>query len=223
VHKDADLNLAARQTAVAAFALSGQSCVSTQRILVHESVEQELSERLVEAAEKLRPGDPFDEASGIGPLVNEEAAIRVASWVEESVAAGAQLLCGGRRSGAYLAPTLIAEPKNGTRVLSEEIFGPVASITAYRELEEAIGVANAAPWGLKAGIFTSSLAVALLAVRELQYGAVNVNAPSRFRVIHEPYGGVKQSGWGREGPHYAIRAMTTEKMVSFAPVDWPDA
>jgi acyl-CoA reductase-like NAD-dependent aldehyde dehydrogenase len=221
VHRDAALDLAVRQTTVAALALSGQSCVSTQRIFVHEEVATEFSRSLVKAFEGIKPGDPFDEASGIGPLVSEDAATRVADWITEAVAAGAEMLCGGLRREAYLDPTVLADPPTGSRVVCEEIFGPVVSITAYGKLEEAVGMANDTPWGLKAGVFTSSLAVALMAVHELQFGAVNVNAPSRFRLPHEPYGGVKQSGWGREGPKYATLAMTAERMVSVAPVDWP--
>jgi acyl-CoA reductase-like NAD-dependent aldehyde dehydrogenase len=117
---------------------------------------------------------------------------------------------------------VLAEPKATSRVVCEEVFGPVVSITAYSRFEDVVALANGTPGGLKAGVFTSSLAVALLAVKELQFGSVNINAPSRFRLAHEPYGGVKQSGWGREGPLYAVRAMTAERMVSFAPVDRPE-
>jgi acyl-CoA reductase-like NAD-dependent aldehyde dehydrogenase len=220
---DADMSRAVSQTVVAAFALTGQSCASTQRIFVHKDASGEFTQRFVEAARAVKAGDPFDEASGIGPLVSEEAARRVADWVSEAVAAGARLLCGGERRGAYLGPTVLAEPTGGSRVLCEEVFGPVVSITAYSRFEDAVAMANGTPWGLKAGVFTSSLAVALMAVNELQFGSVNVNAPSRFRLVHEPYGSVKQSGWGREGPRQAVRAMTAERMVSFAPVDWPEA
>ena len=188
---------------------------------VHQDVSGEFTRRFVDASRELKPGDPFDEASGIGPLVSEEAASRVADWVSEAVTSGAELLCGGQRRGAYLEPTVLAEPEATSRVVCEEVFGPVVSITAYSHVEDAVATANGTPGGLKAGVFTSSLAIALMAAKELQFGSVNVNAPSRFRVAHEPYGGVRQSGWGREGPLYAIRAMTAERMVSFAPVDWP--
>lgn len=223
VHRDADVSVAVSQTAVAAFALSGQSCVSTQRVLVHEEVAAEFTDGLVKAAEKLQPGDPFDDASGLGPLVTEEAAVRVGKWVEEAVAGGARLLCGGQRSGAYFDPTVLAEMGTVWAAPCEEVFGPVAGVMTYSRLEDAITVANDTPWGLKAGIFTSSLPAALLAVSELQFGSVNVNGPSRFRVVHEPYGGVKQSGWGREGPRYAVQAMTAERMVSFTDTARPGA
>jgi acyl-CoA reductase-like NAD-dependent aldehyde dehydrogenase len=222
VHRDADLALAVSQTVVAAFALTGQSCASTQRIFVHQDVSSEFTRRFVDAVREVKPGDPFDEASGIGPLVSEEAATRVADWVSEAVTAGAKLLCGGGRQRAYLEPTVLAEPEATSRVVCEEVFGPVVSITAYSRFEDVVALANGTPGGLKAGVFTSSLAVALLAVTELQFGSVNINAPSRFRLAHEPYGGVKQSGWGREGPLYAVRAMTAERMVSFTPVDRPE-
>ena len=216
VHRDADIGQAVSQTVTAAFALSGQSCVSTQRILVHQEVAEAFTAGFVEAAAKLRPGDPFDQASSLGPLVTDESAARVQSWVEEAIVDGAELLCGGQRDGAYLEATVLREPARSSRVLCDEIFGPVVSVMAYSKLGDAISAANSTPWGLKAGIFTSSVTTALRAVNELQFGSVNVNGPSRFRLIHEPYGGVKNSGWGREGPRYAVRAMTAERMVSFA-------
>jgi acyl-CoA reductase-like NAD-dependent aldehyde dehydrogenase len=222
VHRDADLEAAVSQTVAAGFALTGQSCVSTQKILVHEQVLDDFTVALVEAASKLRPGDPFDPSSGIGPLVNEAAAVRVEGWVKEAVAEGAELLCGGTRDGAYLEPTLLKEPSLTSRVVCEEIFGPVAVISSYSKIEDAVAAANDTPWGLKAGIFTSSIEVALMAARHLEFGGVNINGPTRFRLTHEPYGGVKQSGWGREGPRSAVQAMTAERLVGFAPVDWPN-
>ena len=222
VHRDADLGPAVNQTVVAGFALAGQSCASTQRIFVHDDVAAEFIDRFVTAVRELRAGDPFDESSGIAPLVTEDAAIRVAEWVSEAIVAGAKLLCGGRRQGAYLDPTVLGAPQITSRVICEEVFGPVVSITAYSRLEDAIAMANNTVGGLKAGIFTSSLAAALMAVQELQFGSVNINEPSRFRLAHEPYGGIKHSGWGREGPRYAVQAMTAERMVSIAPVSWPE-
>jgi acyl-CoA reductase-like NAD-dependent aldehyde dehydrogenase len=216
VHKDADLDAAVRDAVTAAFALNGQSCVSTQRILVHETVKSEFVNALVKCSQALRPGNPFDEASGVGPMISLDAARRIVAWVAEAVDGGGGLGCGGSREGAYVEPTVLVDPPADSRVLCEEVFGPVVSVTPYADLKEAISIANSTQFGLKAGIFTSSLSVALQAVRGLQFGGVNVNGPSRFRVLHEPYGGVKESGWGREGPRFAMEAMTALKMVSIA-------
>jgi acyl-CoA reductase-like NAD-dependent aldehyde dehydrogenase len=216
VHHDADLAVAVKQCAEAAFGLSGQSCISTQRIFVHEDVRKEFTANLVEAATSRRPGDPWDSKTGVGPLIDEASAIRIEQWVNEAVDAGAELLCGGAREGAFYEPTVLATVPPDQKVCREEVFGPVVILVPYTEIDEAIAQANDTPWGLKAGVFTGSLDVALKAARELEYGTVNVNGASRSRVDQEPSGGVKQSGWGKEGPRYAILEMTDERMISIA-------
>jgi acyl-CoA reductase-like NAD-dependent aldehyde dehydrogenase len=216
VHHDADLSAAVTQCAEAAFGLTGQSCISTQRLLVHSSVMDEFTQGLVEAARARTPGDPWDEKTTLGPLLDEQSAVRVQSWIDEAVEAGAELLCGGARRGNFLEATVLAGVRPDMKVACEEIFGPVATITPYTDIDEAIAVANDTPWGLKAGVFTASLDVALKAAQGLEYGTVNVNGASRSRVDHEPSGGVKLSGWGKEGPRYAILEMTDERMVSIA-------
>lgn len=217
IHRDADLDSAVPQCVRAAFGLAGQSCVSTQRLYLHEEIADAFTERFVAAARALRPGDPRDESTDVGPLVNEAAAARVAEWIDEAVAGGATLHCGGGRDGALLEPTVLSGVDPAMRVVCDEVFGPVVSILRYRDLDEAIAAANASPWGLKAGVFTASLDVALRAARELESGTVNVNAPSRSRTDIEPSGGIKRSGWGKEGPRWAIETMTRLTMVSLKP------
>lgn len=214
IHGDADLARAIPQCVGAAFALNGQSCVSTQRIYVQDSVYDDFLEALVLETRELHAGDPFDESSGIGPVLDEPTATRIESWITEATLAGARLACGGTRTGNLIEPTLIVQATPEMKVVCEEVFGPVAVVLRYGDLDEALAAANNTPWGLKCGIYTASLEVAIRAARELEYGTVNINGPSRSRVDHEPSGGAKLSGWGTEGPRYAIEDMTQLKMVS---------
>ena len=217
VHHDADLNAAVPQIAEASFGLTGQSCISTQRILVHEAVADTLESRLAQAARERRIGDPWDEATRLGPLIDAGAADRVEAWVAEAVALGAEIVCGGTRKLNYFDATVLKSVRPDMRICAEEVFGPVVSLIRYSDINNAIEQANATPWGLKVGVFTNSLDVALQAARELEFGTVNINGASRARVDHEPSGGVKMSGWGKEGPRYAIREMTNERMIAFHP------
>lgn len=217
VHADANVEAAVAGVVPGAFGLSGQSCVSVQRLYVHHSVFDTLEPMLVEKTKGLVVGDPRSPETDIGTLVNETAARRVAGWIEEAKAGGARVLCGGTRSGAVVEPTILVDVKKDHRVMCDEVFGPTLAITPYTDLEEAIAAANASPWGLQAGIYTESLDVAMRAARGLEVGGLNVNGPSRGRTDFQPYGGVKESGWGREGPRYAIEAMTDVRMVTLAP------
>lgn len=214
VHGDADLGRAVTQCVGAAFALNGQSCVSTQRIYVQSTIYDDFLSALVRETRELRAGDPFDEASGIGPVLDTPTADRIESWIREAVAEGAQIACGGGRSGNLIEPTILVGVTPQMKVVCDEIFGPVVTVLPYNDLSEALTAANDTPWGLKCGIFTASLEVAIRAARELEYGTVNINGPSRSRVDHEPSGGSKLSGWGTEGPRYAIEDMTQLKMIS---------
>ena len=218
VHHDANLEIAIGQLIEASFGLAGQSCISTQRIFVHERVAEKFTERFCEAARGRRSGSIWSDSTQVGPMISGAAAERVASWVDEAVAAGARLLCGGERDGAFYSATALADVPSTARVLCEEVFGPVVSIVPYTDIDLAFAQANDTPWGLKVGIFTNSLDVALRAARRLNFGTVNINGVSRSRVDQEPSGGVKQSGWGKEGPRHAIEEMTSERMISFAPV-----
>lgn len=214
VHHDAALAKAARLCADAAFGLTGQSCISTQRLLVHEDVFDSFIELLVADAVSRTTGDPWQESTRLGPMINAEAAARVQEWTDKAVAGGARRLCGGQRDGAYFPPTVLVDVQPDMQVMCDEVFGPVVCAVPYQDLGEAFAQANDTPWGLKAGIFTNSLDVALRAASELEYGTVNINGASRSRVDQEPSGGVKLSGWGKEGPRYAIREMTDERMIS---------
>jgi acyl-CoA reductase-like NAD-dependent aldehyde dehydrogenase len=217
VHHDADLDRAAKECLGAAFGLGGQSCISTQRIYVHRDVYDAFVERVVTDAMSITTGDPFDDGTGMGPMISEAAARRVEAWVQEAVAAGAVLRCGGQRKDSVVTPAVLTDVKHEMKVVCEEVFGPVVTISPYDEIDEAIRAANDSPWGLKSGVFTGSLAVALKAANQMEFGTVNINGPSRARVDHEPSGGTKQSGWGTEGPRYAIEAMSYVRMVSMAP------
>lgn len=218
VHKDADLERAARLVTAAAFGLSGQSCVSTQRVLVHAEVVDTFLDLFVKHTKSLRVGDPWDETTDIGPVLDAASADRVQTWVQQAVNDGATLVLGGTRDGCYIQPTILTNVTARMEVSCDEIFGPVAAVTTYDSLDHAIAQANDTPWGLKAGIFTESLDVALRAAQRLEYGTVNINAPSRSRLDQEPSGGTKASGWGREGPRYAMYEMTDVRMVSLPAV-----
>ena len=215
VHADApDLDHAAQSIALGSFAQAGQTCISTQRVLVHSAVAEDFTNRLLEATASLGTGDPLDEATVVGPLVSEAAAERVALWVDEAVSAGAQQLCGGVREGNNYAPTLLTEVTDDMRVWREEIFGPVATIAPYDELDDALASVNASRFGLQAGIFTADLQVALRAHRELEVGTVIVGDSPSYRADPlMPYGGWKDSGSGREGVRAAMQELTAVRSL----------
>lgn len=217
VHMDADLGVAVRECASGGFSNTGQSCNSVQRIYVHESIAGPFTEALVDAATRLRVGDPLDPATDVGTLVNLEAATRVEAWIDEARRGGARILCGGSRDGAIVPPTVITDVPDDARVVCEEVFGPVVVVLPYRDLDEAIDRANASAYGLQAAVFTTSLAVAFHVSERVQAGGVLVNRSTNFRLDHLPYGGVKGSGIGREGPAYATEEMTTLKLTLLDP------
>jgi acyl-CoA reductase-like NAD-dependent aldehyde dehydrogenase len=217
IHADANVERAASMCIAAAFGLSGQSCVSTQRLYVARSSMEAFLHAFLPLVDRLRLGDPMDPQTDLGPMVSEDAAARVEAWIHDAAGAGARILRGGARQGAALAPTVLTDVTPQMRVVCEEVFGPVVSVIPFDRVEDAIAAANDTPYGLQMGIFTSSLDVAMLAMRRLRAGAVVVNGPSRWRVYHMPYGGVKGSGWGREGPRYAIEDMTEQRLVVLGP------
>jgi acyl-CoA reductase-like NAD-dependent aldehyde dehydrogenase len=218
VHGDADLKKAVSQCIEASFGLTGQSCISTQRIFVQRPIYEEFTEQLVAGAKGRKTGNPLDPSTEMGPMINEETAARVEAWIREAIAAGAHLRCGGERHGTMVIPAVLTDVTSQMKVMCEEVFGPVVTVSPYDTLEEALRAANDTPWGLKAGIFTRSLDVALAAAKHLEYGTININAASRARTDQEPSGGIKLSGWGKEGPRYAIEEMTYLKMITIAPV-----
>ncbi|HEY0172482.1 MAG TPA: aldehyde dehydrogenase family protein, partial [Pyrinomonadaceae bacterium] len=217
VDETADVPYAAERTAASAFAYAGQVCISAQRVLVHESVAEEFTGRFVGLAESLKAGDPLDEATELSNMIDEAAARRAEGWIQEAVGAGARLLCGGRREGSLLAATVLAGVHGEMRVCSEEVFAPVATLQTFGDFEEALSEANATRYGLQAGVFTRETARALRAFRALDFGGVIVNDSPAFRVDNMPYGGVKLSGAGREGVHYAMEEMTEPRLIVIDP------
>ncbi len=216
VHSDGDWETAADKAQLHAFSHAGQSCISIQRILVHEDVAEAFTERLVANTAKLRVGDPLDPDTDVGPLITPGDRDRVKAWVDEAVAAGAGLLCGGELvdEGRCLAPTLLGSPPKDAKVWCEEIFGPVATIDTYAEFGEALEMANDSKFGLQAGVFTGDIGRGLQAARTLEFGGVLVNEVPTFRADQQPYGGVKDSGNTREGPAYAVVELTEERFVT---------
>jgi acyl-CoA reductase-like NAD-dependent aldehyde dehydrogenase len=216
VHADGDWEAAADKAKLHAFSHAGQSCISIQRVLVHEDVADAFTERFVANAESLRVGDPLDPETDVGPLISPADRDRVKGWVEEAVAAGAELLTGGELvdEGRCLAPTLLGSPPRDAKVWCEEIFGPVATVDRYSEFGEALRMANDSKFGLQAGVFTRDVGRGLEAAETLEFGGVLINEVPTFRADQMPYGGVKDSGNTREGPAYAVLELTEERLVT---------
>jgi acyl-CoA reductase-like NAD-dependent aldehyde dehydrogenase len=212
---DADLDAALPKIVNAAYRKAGQVCTSIQSLLVHDRLVDDVTRRLTELVRAVPFGDPSRDDTVCGPLINEDAAIRVEQWIDEALAKGAVRLAGGSRNGAVVPPTLLTNVDERMRVGCEEIFGPVMSITPFASLDDAIGKVNATPYGLASGIFTRRIDEAFKAIRRLDVGTVHINETSSSRVDMMPYGGSKDSGFGREGPHYAVREMSEERMVTF--------
>ena len=213
VDADTDLERVAGSMAQHAFSYAGQSCISVQRIYVQRQSFEPFLERFVPLVEALRLGDPGDEETDVGPVIDDDARQRILSWIDEARSAGADILTGGDLDGDLIRPTVIANAAPELKVSCEEVFGPVCTVIAYDSLEEAIELANGTRYGLQAGVFTNDLRTALRAASELEFGGVTVNEAPTFRADQMPYGGVKASGNTREGPAYAVREMTEERVV----------
>ncbi len=209
-----DWRTAAAKIRVAGFSHAGQSCISTQRIFVHESVADEFIGALVEEVKSLVVGDPMDESTEVSALISKGETERVISWIDEARAAGARVACGGVvDEDGLLAPTVLVDVEPTMKVCTHEVFGPVVAIARYGDVDEALRLANDTTFGLQAAIFTADVATALKAVRTLDFGGVLVNEVPTWRADHQPYGGVRDSGNTREGPAYTVREMTELKMV----------
>ncbi len=218
VDRDADLDHAADRITIGAFYQSGQSCISVQRVLAHQEIYAPLRNRLVDRARKLKAGNPADEDTFLGPLITEDEARRVEQWVQEAVAAGATLLCGGGRRGSVVEATYLEHVDRQQKVSCQEVFGPVAVLESFSTFKEAVARANASDFGLQAGVFTRNLDHAWYAYNELEYGGVVVNDMPSMRVDSMPYGGIKDSGFGREGVRFAMEDMTELKLLVFSKV-----
>lgn len=215
VHRDADIEEAAKVLTTRAYAQAGQSCISVQRIYVHADVYDQFVTTMTKTVNNLKVGDPESMQTDVGPLISEDEARRVEAWIEEAVAAGGKVIAGGKRIGPVVTPTLLENVTPSMKVLCQEIFGPVASIVKYNTFAEAVELANDSVYGLQAGVFTKDIEIAWRAIRELDYGGVIINDASSFRADLMPYGGVKDSGIGREGPKYAIEEMTEIRNAIF--------
>jgi acyl-CoA reductase-like NAD-dependent aldehyde dehydrogenase len=213
VHSDADLEQAASRCAAGGFGYAGQSCISVQRIRVARAVFNPFLDRLVAATALLKTGDPADATTDVGPLIRSSDAGRVAQWIEDAVAAGARLVAGGRRNGSLIEPAILTGTSEAMKLNSEEVFGPVVTVEPYDDVAAAISEVNRSRYGLQAGIFTNDAALIFRAFEEIEAGGVTVNEVPTFRIDHMPYGGVKDSGMGREGVRYAIEEMTERRLL----------
>lgn len=213
VHRDADLDYAAERCAFGGFLRAGQACISVQRLYVHESVFEPFRDRLLARVASLTTGNPLDESTVVGGLIDEPAAEQAIELIEHARAAGAEVLCGGVRDGTVVAPTLLQGAPEEARVCAEEAFAPIVALASYSDFEDALERANASPYGLQAGLFTNDIRLIDRAFQRLEVGALIVNDVNTFRVDQMPYGGVKRSGIGREGIRYAVRDMTEERLL----------
>ncbi len=214
VHEDADVAYAAERVAWGGFAYAGQTCISVQRVFVHEAVYEAFAAELVRHVEALKVGDPLDEETDLGPLIDQANADRVEEWLGEARAAGATILTGGEREGNVWRPTVLADAGEELRISCEEAFAPVVGLTRYGDVHEAIAAAGRSEFGLQAGIFTHDMRVVDEAFDRIDVGGLMVNDVSTFRIDHMPYGGVKSSGFGREGLRYAIEEMTELRLLT---------
>jgi acyl-CoA reductase-like NAD-dependent aldehyde dehydrogenase len=214
VADDADLDRALPKIVNAAYRKAGQVCTSIQILLVQRGVFDSVRQRLMATVRVLPHGDPLDAKTVVGPVISEGEAQRIERWIDEAVARGAERLAGGPRIGAVVPPTLLVNVDDSMAVGCQEVFGPVMSLLPYDTLDEAIARVNATPFGLATGFFTNRMADALRAARDLEVGGVHVNETSSSRVDVMPYGGSKDSGFGREGPHHAVREMSEERMIT---------
>lgn len=213
VHSDADFDDAVTRAVAGAFGYAGQSCISLQRVLVHRTAFGPFRSRLLDKVARLVVGDPLEEATEVGPMISLEDADRAVTWVEEALAQGAQLLTGGRAHGALMEPTVLCDTTRAMKVECAEVFAPVLTLTPYDDFEDALSRVNDSPYGLQAGIFTRDMARINRAFEALEVGALMVNDVPTWRADSMPYGGVKESGFGREGPRYTMEEYTEPRLL----------
>jgi len=213
IHKDADLEYAAERCTAGGFSYAGQSCIYVQRILVERSVKDRFQELLVAKVKKLRTGDPMEETTDVGPLIREADAVRAAEWVQEASRGGAKVLTGGQRKGSILEPTVLTNTHPHMRVNCQEVFAPVVTVEPYEDFDSAMRQVNDSPYGLQAGLFTNDARLIFRAYETADVGGLIVGDIPSFRIDHMPYGGIKESGAGREGLRYSIEEMTERKLL----------
>jgi acyl-CoA reductase-like NAD-dependent aldehyde dehydrogenase len=214
VDADADLDHAVDRIVFGAFYQAGQSCISVQRVQIHDSVYDQVRDQLVEKVRALKAGDPRSQDTFIGPLISADEAERVEEWIEEAIGSGARCLTGGQREGRAVSPTVLENVDQNCRVYNEEVFGPVVVLERFSDFDEALDVINASRYGLQAGLFLNDINKMYQAWDGLDVGGVVINDVPAFRVDHMPYGGVKDSGLGREGIRFAIEDMTEIRMLA---------
>jgi len=213
IHNDADIEYAAERCVAGGFGYAGQTCISVQRILVQQSVYGKFTDMFLAGVKILQIGDPLDESTDVGPLIRESDAQRAVDWVQEAVRGGARVLCGGNRKGSIVEPTVLTGTKPEMKVNCQEVFGPVVTVEPYAEFHEALRQINSSAFGLQAGLFTRDAKLMFQAFEELEVGGLLAGDVPTFRIDHMPYGGVKDSGIGREGLRYAIEEMTEPKLM----------
>jgi len=213
IHNDADIEYAAERCVAGGFGYAGQTCISVQRILVQQSVYGKFTDMFLAGVKNLQIGDPLDESTDVGPLIRESDAQRAVDWVQEAVRGGARVLCGGNRKGSVVEPTVLTGTKPEMKVNCQEVFGPVVTVEPYAEFHEALRQINSSAFGLQAGLFTRDAKLMFQAFEELEVGGLLAGDVPTFRIDHMPYGGVKDSGIGREGLRYAIEEMTEPKLM----------
>ncbi len=215
IDESANLEAAVPRCVIGAFNFSGQVCISIQRLYVHDNIFDGFLAEFIPQVRELKIGDPLSEETDIGPMISEEAAMRAQAWIKEAQKDGAKVITGGKREGRILEPTVLADVKPEMKIMCLEAFAPVVSVVKFEKFEDAIEMVNSSIYGLQAGVYTQNIANAFRAIKELKVGGVMINEIPTFRADHMPYGGVKESGTGREGVKYAVEEMTNIKMVSF--------
>ncbi len=213
IDRTADIEKSLDRTTMGAFSYAGQICISVQRVYIHEKIFDEWTEKFAAKAKNLKKGNPLEEETELSVMITESAAQKAQSWVDDAVKADAKLLCGGKRDGAMLAATILTNTTPEMRVVSEEIFAPVAVVEKFSDFEEAVDLSNHTKYGLQAGVFTGSLKNSNYAADNLEFGGVLINDVPTFRVDNMPYGGAKESGFGREGVRYAMEEMSEIRLV----------
>ena len=215
VMPDADPERVAAAAAMSGYSNAGQVCISTQRVVTHEKIYGDFLDAFKATVENITTGDPLAESTKMGPMIREDDAVRVNQWVEEAVSGGAELVLGGQRNGQMYQPTIVSNVRPEMKISCDEVFGPVVGVTPVSDIDEAISLANDTNYGLSAAIFTQNIDWAMRFVQEVESGNLHINWGTQWRADLMPYGGVKESGMGKEGPKYAIEEMTETKMAVF--------